>query len=272
MPTARYPRVAATEEMGPELSTLLPLVEQAITARLAGAGSLRADIEHVMAAVPRDARPDDYRRAIMNDNAARKNTGTARMWAWKRLKLRYALDHTDAPEFNAFRRAMTDPDPAGRGLSAMLMFARLDRLFREVTLRVLAPQLGHPGQVIPSTVVRQEVEARSRAAGLTWSEESLAHAAVHLAGAWKDFGLVEGSLERRVCRLHPSHATTRFAVELGKAEGRTDRQVLDAPWFQILGMDEAAAASLLRAAARDGELQYRAQADVVEITLPVEED
>jgi len=37
--------------------------------------------------------------------------------------------------------------------------------------------------------------------------------------AWKDFGLVEGSLERRVCRLHPSHATTRFAVELGKAEG-----------------------------------------------------
>jgi hypothetical protein len=61
-------------------------------------------------------------------------------------------------------------------------------------------------------------------------------------------------------------------VELGKAEGRTDRQVLDAPWFQILGVDEAAAASLLRAAARDGKLQYRAQADVVEITLPVEED
>jgi hypothetical protein len=258
--------------VGPKPRTLPPLEEQAITARLAGAGSMRADIEHVMAAVPNEGRPDDYRRAIMEENAARKSTGTARMWAWKRLKLRYALDHTDTLEFAAFRRAMKDPDPAGRGLSAMLMFARLDRLFRETTLELVVPRLGQLGVVIPAPAVREGVERRSTAEGLTWSEESLAHAAVHLAGAWKDFGLVEGSKERRIARLHSSHATVRFAVELGKAEGRTDRQVLDAPWFRMLGMDATAAESLLRAAARDGKLQYRAQADVVEITLPMEGD
>ena len=150
----------------------------------------------------------------------------------------------------------------------MLMIARQDRLFREATLELLAPRLGRPGEVIPAPLVREDVDARRRAAGLEWSEESLASVANHLASSWKDFGLVEGSKERRIARLRPSHATTRFAVELGKAEGRTDRQVLDSPWFRLLGMDTTAAESALRAAARDGVLQYRAQADVIEITLP----
>ena len=253
--------------MAPEPRTLQPLDQQAITARLAGAGSMRADIEHVMAAVSDGATPADFRRAILDDNVARKGTGTSRMWAWKRLKLRYALDRTETVEFAAFKRAMRDPDPAGRGLSAMLMFARQDRLFRDTTLHVLVPRLGRPGEVVPAPLVREDVEARRRAAGLEWSEESLASVANHLASSWKDFGLVEGSKVRRVAPVRTSHATTRFAVELGRAEGRTDRQVLDAPWFRLLGMDATAAESALRAAARDGVLQYRAQADVIEITL-----
>ena len=258
--------------MAPDLPTLEPIDQQAITARLAGAGSMRADIEHVMAAVGFGATPDDYRRAILDENAARKGTGTSRMWAWKRLKLRYALDRPETVEFAAFRRAMRDSDPAGRALSAMLMFARQDRLFRESTLQVLVPRLGHAGEVISAPLVREDVEARRRAAGLEWSDESLASVANHLASSWKDFGLVEGSKERRIARLRPSHATTRFAVELGRAEGRTDRQILDAPWFRLLGMDATAAESALRAAARDGILQYRAQADVIEITLPADGD
>jgi hypothetical protein len=256
--------------LAPELPTLEPLDTQAITARLAGAGSMRADIEHVMAAVRVGAAPEDYRRAILDDNAARKATGTARMWAWKRLKLRYALDRPETSEFTAFRRAMGDTDPSGRGFSAMLMFARGDRLFRESTLEVLVPHLGQIGKVIPAVLLREDVDARRRTAGLEWSIESLASIANHLASSWKDFGLVEGSKERRVSRIRPSHATVRFAVELGRSEGRTDRKVLDAPWFRLLGLDATGAESALRAAARDGILQYRAQADVIEITLPTD--
>jgi hypothetical protein len=150
----------------------------------------------------------------------------------------------------------------------MLMFARQDRLFREVTLDILVPRLGRTGEVIHPALVREDVEARRRAAGLEWSEESLAAVAIHVASSWKDFGLVEGSKERRISLLRPSHPTVRFAVELGRAEGRTDRQVLDSPWFRLLGIDATAAESALRAAARDGVLQFRAQADVIEITLP----
>jgi Putative inner membrane protein (DUF1819) len=251
-------------------SRLEALGDQAITARLAGAGSMRADIEHVMAAVPAGASPDEFRRAIIDDNVARKGTGTSRMWAWKRLKLRYALDQPETVEFAAFRRAMRDSDPAGRGLTAMLMFARQDRLFRETTLQILAPRLGRTGEIVPAPIIREDVEARMQAAGLVWSDESRAAVANHVASSWKDFGLVEGSKVRRVTHVRPSHATVRFAVELGRAEGRTDRQVLDGPWFRLLGMDATGAEPALRSAARDGVLQYRAQADVIEITLPTD--
>ncbi len=258
--------------MVPDPPTLETLDRQAITARLAGAGSMRADIEHLLAAVPAGATADHYRRAILEENAARKVTGSARMWAWKRLKLRYALDRAETTEFTAFRRAMRDPDPAARGLSGMLMFARLDRLFREATLDLLAPRLSRPGDAIGPEEVREYVDEARQNAGLEWSAESITSTANHLASSWKDFGLVEGSKQRRIARLRPGHATIRLAVELGRAEGRTDRQVLDAPWFRLLGMDTTAAEVALRAAARDGVLQYRAQADVVEITLPVDGD
>lgn len=242
--------------------------EQAVTARLAGAGSMRAELEHVLAAVPEDRGPDDYRRAILDDNAAQKGSANGRMWAWKRLKLRYGLDRPDTVEFRAFRRAMRDPSAAGRGLSAMLMFARLDRLFREVTLEVLAPRLSTPGTVVTQEAVRQAVEARMAREGLNWSRESLASTTNHLASSWKDFGLVEGSRTRRVTPPRPSHATVRFAVELGRATGLTDRQVLDSPWFALVGLDRPRAESALYEAARDGAITYRSQADVIEIGLP----
>lgn len=239
-----------------------------MTARLAGAASMRTELEHVLSSVGPGASPSTYRTAILEANAARKGTRTARDWAWKRLKLRYALDSTDTPEFRAFDRGMRDPDPAGRGLSAFLMLARADRLFREATLELLSPCLGEPGRVVLQADALDFVNRAREAAGLEWSVKSVRAIAGHVLTSWKDFGLVEGSKVRRVARLRPSHSTIRFAVELGKAEGRTDRNVLEAPWFQLLGMDAAGAEASLRAAARAGALQYRAQADVIEITLP----
>ena len=257
--------------MAADLAALEPLQQQAITARLAGAGSMRAEIEHVLQAVASGASADGYRRAILDENAARKASASARSWAWLRLKLRYALDRPTSAEFIAFRRAMADPDGAGRGLSAMLMLARRDRLFREVTLGVVAPLLVVSAAQIDIEDVRIDVEGRMQAAGLSWSSQSLAATTNHLLSSWKDFGMIEGSKVRRVAKLRPSHATIRFAVELGRGEGLTDRQNLESTWFRLLGMDAASVEGGLYAAARAGVLDYRSQADVVEIVLPDEQ-
>ena len=47
-----------------------------------------------------------------------------------------------------------------------------------------------------------------------------------------------------------------------------DRQLLDARWFWLLGLDRSHVVDLLAAARRDGALDFRMQADVVEIDLP----
>jgi hypothetical protein len=66
---------------------LLPLPEdQPINARLAGAGSLRQELEALLAAAPEDASPAVFRELLMRENVAGKSSATARMWAWKRLK------------------------------------------------------------------------------------------------------------------------------------------------------------------------------------------
>jgi hypothetical protein len=247
--------------------TIESLDEQPITARLAGAGSMRAELEAVLATVPTSATATEYRRAILEDNAAGKGTSTARMWAWKRLKLRYAVDRPDSDEFRAFRRAMDDPSISGRGFTCALMLARFDRLFREVTLVRLSPVLANPGIVVEPSAVRADIETRMTASQLRWSDESLANVTNHMLSAWKDFGLVTGSKERRTAPIRPTHPTTVFAATLGRLEGLTDRQILGSRWFALLGLSESDVTTLMYNAARAGVLGFRTQADVVELDL-----
>jgi hypothetical protein len=230
-------------------------------------GSLRPELESVLANVPSEASADDYRRAILDANAAGKNSATARLWAWRRLKLRYALDRPETPEFQAFRVAMHDPSPVGRGHACALMFARLDRLFREVTLARLSPVLGTVGTVVEPAVVRAEIEARMTGASLRWSDGTVAAITSHLLSAWKDFGLVTGSKVRRTNLVHPTHSTIVLAATLGRLEGLTDRQILGSRWFALLGLVEADVVTLMYDAARAGAIGFRSQADVVELDL-----
>ena len=231
---------------------------------------MRAELEHVLGAVGPELTPARFRTAILDGNAARKGSYTARDWAWKRLKLRYALDSTDTPEFKAFIRAMRDPDTGARGLTSFLMLARTDRLFREASLELVAPKLDAPGTEIDAAEVHAYVEQRRADAQLDWSPKSVGAVAGHILTSWKDFGVVEGSKTRRIARLNPRSSTTRFAVELAKAGGLTDRQSLEGVWLRLLGMDFRAADTAMRAAARDGLLRYRSQADVIEIDLSSE--
>jgi hypothetical protein len=266
---ARWPRPDLPGEpfaSRPSLTIELP-DDQPISPRLTGVGSLRPELESVFFEVPGDASADDYRRAILETNAAGKNSSTARLWAWRRLKLRYALDRPESEEFQAFRVAINDPSPAGRGLSCALMFARLDRLFREVTLARLSPMLGSAGTVVDPIVVRAEIEARMSRANLRWGDGTLAAVTSHLLSAWKDFGLVTGSKVRRTAIVQPMHPTIVFAATLGRLEGLTDRQILGSRWFALLGLTEADVATLMYDAARAGALGFRSQADVVELDL-----
>ena len=90
----------------------------------------------------------------------------------------------------------------------------------------------------------------------------------HALSALKDFGLLAGSAKKRVVVPRPGPPVTFFAARLAKLQGLSDRQVLDACWFRLLGLGTEHTIDLLYAASRAGLLEFRIQAEVVELILP----
>lgn len=247
----------------------LPLPdEQPFTPRLSGAGSLRRELEALLAIAPPGADRATFRRLIIEANAASKGSASMRIWTWKRLSVRYLLDPAVA-EFRTFEAAMRSTgSPADRGLLCFLMFARTDRLFREVTLQTVSPCLREPGTLIAPEAVEDAVVAIRDRGGFGWSAETLAGVRSHLLSSLQDFGILHGARERRAGRPDPGPTTVVFAARLGRLEGLTDRQLLTSRWFRLLGLAEAEVVDLLYAAARERVLTFHMQAGVVELSLP----
>ena len=240
--------------------------DQRVTARLAGAGSLRAELAAVLDAAQPSEPAAEVRRLILEENIAGKRSATARMWAWKRLKLRYALDSPDSVEYQAFRGAYDRATSASdRGLIVGLMLARTDRLYRDMTLALISPYVQAGGRDLRPVDVAIAVDELRRAHELDWSKESLRSVANHLISSWRDVGLIRPGRGISVAQVRPGPAAASFAAALSKAEGLTDRGVLRSTWFVLLGADEARASDLLREAAASGLLTFKFQADVVEI-------
>jgi hypothetical protein len=263
------PPSVALHASGPSTSLALPDA-QPILPRLSGAASLRAELEALLQAAPPDASPATYRELLLNANVAGKGSASARLWLWKRIKLRYVLDPA-CPEFRAFLVGMNATlSPQQRGLLCLLMLARTDRLFREVTLECVSPLLAREGTVVEPAPVLAAIRSRADAAGLSWSANTLDRTHKHLLTALKNFGILAGAAKKRTVHPRPAPEVTLFGARLARLEGRTDRQTLDALWFRVLGLSVDQVIDLLYAAGRAGALSFRLQADVVELKLPPE--
>lgn len=241
---------------------------QPITSRLAGAGSLRPELEALLVAAPTDATTAAYRDLVLQANATGKGSASARIQVWKRLRLRYVLDPT-APEFRAFLEGMRSPAATtdDRGLLCLLMLAWTDRLFRELTLSCVSPLLRRDGTAVDPATIDAEITRVAHEGEYRWSQSTREHIRSHLLSALKDVGVLRGSAAKRIVRPRPGAASVVFAVRLARLEGLSDRQALSSRWFALLGLDDRAATDALHAAARKDILGFRVQADVVEITL-----
>jgi len=252
----------------PRAATLRLPAEQPITARLAGAGSVRSELQALLAATPRAAGRSEFRPLILESNITGKSSAVTRKKVWQRLKDRYVLDPA-VPEYRAFVAAMAGTtDAREQGLLCLLMMARCDRLFREVTLECVSPLLQRDRTVIDPGTVHVAIEMRVVAGGRRWTPDTLEHVRQHVLSALKDFGVLAGSRAKRTVRPRPGLAATVFAARLARLEGLPDRRVPESDWLRLLGMNSDGAATLLYEATRHGALSFRVQADVVELSMP----
>ncbi len=250
------------------LRTLESPEKQPYVSRLSGAGSLRSELEALLAQASPQSGLGDYRCLVVHNNAAGKRSAAMRTKVWKELKVRYLLDPFFA-EFRAFRDVFCrTSDPSERGLIEFLMMARTDRLFREVVQELVSPHLAESGTAISLDTVRTKVEAIGRGAQRSWSVTVVDGISVHLLSSCKDFGLLSGGVPKRTVSVKPGPAVAAFAIRLARLEGLGDRRALESRWFALLGLDLAGVLELMDRAARIGALRFRFQADVAEISLP----
>ena len=242
--------------------------EQPYLARLAGAASLRRELEGLLAAASPMASTSSLRELALKGNAVGKKSASAARLAWERLKVRYVLD-PQVPEYRSFLMALSMAGGSeDRGLACFVMLARTDRLLREVTVECVSPHLRQQGFIIEPKPILAAIQSRVDSSRLMWSASTLARVHGHLLTALKDVGVLQGSRRKitRITRISPVVAL--FAMRIGRLEGLTDRQLIESVWFSLLGLDRERVIELLYSAARAGILGFRMQADVVEISLP----
>ena len=255
-------------ETAPQRSGLAHPEAQPITAQLSAAGSVRRELEDLLAAAPDDADRQTFRTLVTERNVTGKRSAAGRVQTWKNLRARYVLDPS-VPEFRMFRQHMASSgNREERGLLCLLMMSRTDRLFREATINHISPNLAGDRSDIPTDEVESELARLTSAYGTTWTESTLVTIRQHLLSALKDFAVLQGRRNKRTVAVNPTPAVIIFAAQLGKLECLTDRQVLDARWYRLLGLSHAAVVERLYAAAQRGAIQFRMQAEVVELKLP----
>jgi len=246
---------------------LLATSDQPLTARLAAAGSRLQELLALLRAFETGATSSELRELVMTKNVTGKRSAVSREKVWRQLRARYVLEPS-VPEFQALVQGIHAGDLAEKGVLACLMFARTDRLFREVTSTVVSPKLTSDNAQVHPVSVEACVQDLVQHCGASWSPGTIRTVQQHILSSLKDFGLIRGSRTRRTVRPRVGPQVTLFASRLARLEGLTDRQILDAPWFRLLGLDYHQTVEVLYAAARSGVLTFRLQADVAELSLP----
>lgn len=240
---------------------------QSLSARLAAAGSRRAEMESLLRLAPLNTAPKELRRLVVDENAVGKASAASRGKVWQQLKASYLLDPA-VPEYRALLEGLAAASaPADRGLLLFLMLARTDRLFRELTLSAVSPELARPSAAIQTGQVQQAL-LEIVGSDVGWSHETLVTVRQHALSALKDFGVLQGGTKKKTARLRPGPHVVLFATRLAQLTGCSPRQTLSSVWFQLLGLDEEHAWEAMHAAAAAGVLRCRRQADVIELELP----
>lgn len=218
------------------------------------------DLQGLLASAPAQATHNDFRRAIVEENALGKRTVTTRRRAAQVLGQLYALD----PGVAIFRalRFFWDREPPARPLLALLCANGRDPILRLTAKAVLPAKRedvvdksaleetitdAAPGHFAPSTV--QKI---ARNAGSTWTQS----------------GHLQGQRVKRRSRPKATPAAAAYALLLGYLAGASGQMLLSTFWAQLLDTPKDQLASLAADASARGWISYCQSGQVVEVRFP----
>lgn len=215
------------------------------------------ELTELFAVVPRRATRNDYKTAIVDENALGKPTYTTRSSSRQRLTEMYGLD----PRLAIFRvlRHLWRIDRDSGPMLAMLVALARDPLLRSTASPVLALA---PGEEL----VRSRFASVIRAAvGSRLNDAVLNKVARNAASSWAQAGHLEGRVRKIRRRIAPTPASAAMALWLGRLEGRAGLSLLDSDWAAVLDAPGRALLPAALDAKRLGLIHARVAGNVVEI-------
>ena len=239
------------------------------SSRLSARSALYADLHVLLDAKCEPPSAAAYRSLVVDDNCVSRRSAAARRKIWKELKARYILD-TGHPLFAAFlqewSRCRTEPE---RGLTAYMLLALHDRLVAELGTRWLFPLLRRaPAELRVADVLGfLERAARRRSEVAAWSEQTRNAVAKKYAASVRDFGLARGTVKKVTVRPALYGAPVRLLVRALRLAGVGPLDLVHAPIFRLLALEEREVIEALGELNRRDALRFRMQADVIELDV-----
>jgi hypothetical protein len=215
------------------------------------------ELSDLLAALPRDAPPADYRRAVVDENVLAKPTTASRRSTRQRLTELYGLDRR-IPVFRVLRRVW-ESDESGRPLMALLAALARDPLLRATAGSVLSLSEG------VELVRTSFVDAIRDAVGGRLNDAVLDKVARNAASSWLQAGHLQGRVRKIRRRVRPTPGPLALALWLGSIEGLAGESLLESKWTHVLDRSGRELLPLALQAKQLGLIDARAGAGVVEL-------
>lgn len=217
------------------------------------------ELRLLMANCLASATTEDYRAAVVDENALLKNTATTRRESYSRLRQLYALDG-DVILFHALRQLWAADEGAQPVLAVLCATAR-DPLLRASCTVVLDTSVGE-------AVTREQfAEAVNAAYPGRYNRTTLKSIGQHLAATWQQSGHLVGKLRKSRARVAASPAATAYALLLGYLCGERGMGLFTTLWARLLDAPPSALDAQAFAAAQRGWLDYRRIGDIADISF-----
>jgi len=185
-----------------------------------------SELNYLLDAVPRSADRSDYTEAIIDGNVLGKQTSATRRLSSQRLAEVYGLDRS-IPVFRVLRH-LWSIDPKARPILALLCALSRDPLLRCTADPVIRLPLG--AELIRATfldTIRDSV-------GQRLNDSTLDKVARNAASTWSQSGHLQGRVRKTRQKVHPTPASTAYALWLGSLEGLAGEQLLTSRWTEVL--------------------------------------
>lgn len=206
----------------------------------------------------------------MDGNILARTTTSARTKLYTELKGRYLLDPNN-PLFLSFLEEWAKVStPEEKNLLVFTLLALNDRTVMLTSCEWLFPHLRNADSELRVTdleIFLASLGKTSHPEIAKWTESTLKSVAQHYLATVRDCGLASGTMKKRADRPALYAAPVRLLLRALEIARVPLAKMVAHEGFKILGIQPGEVVGALFELNRHGEIKFRQQADVIELTL-----